>query len=58
MYLEVIPEVCLPEEDAVAVLVRAAELLRVPVGLGVSAQLVLAGKALVATLHRARQNSM
>ena len=51
MYLEVVPEVCLPEEDAVAVLVGTAELLGVLVRVRVSSQLVLAREALVTTLQ-------
>lgn len=51
VYLQVISEVCLPQEDTVAILVRTAELLRVPVCLSVLAQLLLARKTLVATLY-------
>lgn len=51
MYLEMVPEVCLPEKDAVAVLVRATELLGVLMRISMSVQLVLARKALVAALQ-------
>ena len=52
--LEVVPEMCLPEEDAVAVLVGTAELLRVLVRLCVPRQLLLTSEALPTTLERQR----
>ena len=55
MYLEVVFEVRLTQKDTVAVLVRAAKLLRVLVSVRVSVQLLLSSKRFITTLSGGRE---
>ena len=55
MYLEMVPEMRLSQENTIAVLVRAAELLRVLVCLCVPVEFLLTGEALVTTLQQGKK---
>lgn len=54
MYLEVIFEVRLSQEDAIAILVGTTKLLCVLMCVSVSVQLLLCSEGLITTLHRER----
>lgn len=54
--LQVVSEVCLPEEDSVAVLVGTAELLQVLVSVTVAIQPLLTSKTFATTLKEKKIN--